>query len=105
LEHWIIFGTLILTLVLFISGRWRYDMVALLALLILDADRLDPSRTSFLRFQQPGGHNGGSRAGCQPGTAKLGGSGPDRAATGALKGGVTVQLAALTGLIMVLSAL
>ena len=27
-DQWIIFGTLILTLVLFITGRWRYDVVA-----------------------------------------------------------------------------
>lgn len=35
IQQWIIFATLILTLVLFISGRWRYDIVALLALLIV----------------------------------------------------------------------
>ncbi len=42
LEQWIIFGTLVLTLILFITGRWRYDVVALIALLIVTLTGLVP---------------------------------------------------------------
>jgi len=42
LEQWIIFGTLLLTLILFITGRWRYDVVALIALLIVTLTGLVP---------------------------------------------------------------
>lgn len=35
IQQAIIFATLLLTLVLFVTGRWRYDVVALLALMIL----------------------------------------------------------------------
>jgi len=42
LEQWIIFGTLVLTLILFITGRWRYDVVALIALLIVRLTGLVP---------------------------------------------------------------
>lgn len=34
-EQWIVFGTLALALILFVSGRWRYDVVALAAVLII----------------------------------------------------------------------
>ncbi len=33
LQHWIIFATLLLALIIFITGRWRYDVVTLLALI------------------------------------------------------------------------
>ena len=35
MDEAIVFGVLFLALVLFVTGRWRYDIVALLALLIL----------------------------------------------------------------------
>jgi di/tricarboxylate transporter len=103
-EHWIIFGTLILTLVLFISGRWRYDLVALLALLILTLTGLIPPERAFSGFSNPAVITVAavlvvSRGLQNSGVVDLIGQQLAR-----LKGGLTIQLAALTGLIMVLSA-
>ena len=36
MDEAIVFGVLFLSLVMFVTARWRYDVVALLALLILD---------------------------------------------------------------------
>lgn len=51
--QWIIFGTLILTLFLFISGKPRYDLVALTALLIVVISGLIPINNAFLGFGNP----------------------------------------------------
>lgn len=104
LEHWIIFITLALTLVLFITGRWRYDMVALLALLVLSLTGLIPPERTFSGFSNPAVITVAavlvvSRGLQNSGLVDLIGQRLAR-----LKGGVTVQLAALTGLILVLSA-
>lgn len=50
LDQWIIFATLALTLVLFVTGRWRYDVVALLALLIVTLTGLIPPEQAFSGF-------------------------------------------------------
>jgi di/tricarboxylate transporter len=103
-EHWIIFGTLFLTLVLFITGRWRYDLVALLALLVLTLSGLIPGERTFSGFSNPAVITVAavlivSRGMQNSGLVDLIGQRLAR-----LKGGITIQLAALTGLIMVLSA-
>jgi di/tricarboxylate transporter len=51
--HWIIFGTLLLTLILFITGRWRYDVVALIALLVVTLTGLIPVEQVFSGFSNP----------------------------------------------------
>ena len=48
-----IFGILLLTLVLFIWGRWRYDVVSLLALLAATIAGLVPWDHAFLGFGHP----------------------------------------------------
>lgn len=53
LPQWIIFGTLGLTLILFITGRWRYDVVALLALLSVTLTGLTPPERAFSGFSNP----------------------------------------------------
>jgi di/tricarboxylate transporter len=48
-----IFGVLLLTLILFIWGRWRYDVVSLLALLAATVTGLVPWNQAFLGFGHP----------------------------------------------------
>ena len=103
-EQWIIFGTLILTLVLFITGRWRYDIVALLALLIVTLTGLIPVENAFLGFSNPAVITVAavlvlSRGLQNSGIVEWIGQWLAR-----LKGGMIVQLFALTGMITILSA-
>lgn len=53
MEQYIVFGTLIAALVLFIDGRLRYDMVALLALLTLVVMGIVPAGEAFNGFGHP----------------------------------------------------
>jgi len=53
IDQYVIFGTLILTLVLFITGRWRYDVVALIALLIVSITGIIPVERVFSGFSNP----------------------------------------------------
>lgn len=49
----IVFATLGLILILFVWGRWRYDLVALFALLIVTITGLVPAGEAFLGFGHP----------------------------------------------------
>ncbi|MDR7421892.1 MAG: SLC13 family permease [Armatimonadota bacterium] len=51
--QWIVFGTLAAALVLFASGRWRYDVVALLALMVVALAGIVPSGEVFSGFGHP----------------------------------------------------
>jgi di/tricarboxylate transporter len=104
IEHWIIFGTLLLTLVLFITGRWRYDMVALMALLILTLTGLIPAERTFSGFSNPAVITVAAVLVVSRGLQNSGVVDLIGQQLGRLKGGITVQLTALTGLVMVLSA-
>jgi di/tricarboxylate transporter len=53
LEQILIFGTLLLTLVLFVSGWMRYDIVSLLALLIVTVAGIVPADRVFSGFGHP----------------------------------------------------
>lgn len=104
LEQWIIFGTLFLTLVLFIVGRWRYDVVALLALLIVTLTGLIPIEQAFVGFSNPAVVTVAavlvlSRGLQNSGIVSLIGDWLSQ-----LKGGITIQLAALTSIVALLSA-
>lgn len=48
-----VFGTLILALILFVWGPWRYDLVALLALLALTIAGIVPWNQAFAGFGHP----------------------------------------------------
>lgn len=52
-DQLLIFGVLGLTLLLFISGRWRYDIVSLLALITATVLGLVPWDQAFLGFGHP----------------------------------------------------
>jgi len=104
IHQWIILGTLLLTLILFVTGRWRYDVVALLALLIVTLTGLVPPTQAFSGFGNPAVITVAavlviSRAVQNSGVVDLIGERLLR-----LRGGVTVQLAALTGIVAFLSA-
>jgi di/tricarboxylate transporter len=52
-DQTIVFGTLALALVLFVWGRWRYDVVALLALLVVTVTGIIPGAQAFIGFGHP----------------------------------------------------
>lgn len=104
IQQWIIFATLLLTLILFVTGRWRYDVVALLALLIVTLTGLIPAARAFSGFSNPAVITVTavlviSRGLQNSGVVDLIGERLLR-----LKGGIIVQLAALTGIVTVFSA-
>lgn len=53
MEQTIVFITLGITLALFIWGKWRYDVVAMLALLVLVLSGIIPSESAFSGFAHP----------------------------------------------------
>ena len=53
LQQYIVFITLFLVLVLFVWGRWRYDLVALLALLVVTITGVVPGAEAFSGFGHP----------------------------------------------------
>ncbi|MFW5941789.1 MAG: SLC13 family permease [Chloroflexota bacterium] len=53
IEQIIVFGVLLLALVLFIWGKWRYDVVALLALLVVTVTGIVPGDQAFAGFGHP----------------------------------------------------
>ena len=100
----IIFATLILTLFLFITGRWRYDIVALIALLIVTLTGLIPVSRTFTGFSNPAVITVAAVLVLSRGLQNSGivdwiGQQLER-----LKGGVTIQLLALTTIVAILSA-
>ncbi len=104
IQQGIIFGVLLLTLVLFVTGRWRYDVVALLALMIVALAGLIPAERVFSGFSNAAVITVAavlviSRGLQNSGVVDLLGERLLR-----LRGGVTVQLAALTGIVAALSA-
>lgn len=52
-DQYLIFGILAAALVVFFSGRWRYDVVAVMALLAATLAGLVPPREAFLGFGHP----------------------------------------------------
>ena len=52
-DQLIVFATLALVLILFIWGRWRYDLVALFALLVVSVAGLVPAAEVFSGFGHP----------------------------------------------------
>ena len=52
-QQTVVFGVLALTLGLFIWGRWRYDLVAVMALLVVTITGIVPSDQAFAGFGHP----------------------------------------------------
>ncbi len=104
LQQWLILGVLILTLSLFIIGRWRYDVVALLALLLTVVMGLVPAEVAFAGFANPAVISVAavlvlSKGLQNSGLIELIGQFLMR-----IKGGVVLQLLALTGIVALLSS-
>ncbi|MCY3690954.1 MAG: SLC13 family permease [Chloroflexi bacterium] len=53
MDEIIVFGVLILSLVLFVVGKWRYDIVAVLVLLVLTIAGIVPAADAFTGFGHP----------------------------------------------------
>ena len=104
IEQWIIFGTLLATLALFIWGKWRYDVVALLALLVVTLSGLIPVERAFSGFSNPAVITVAAVLVISRGLQNSGLIDLIGQRLSALKGGVTIQLAALTVIVAVLSA-
>jgi di/tricarboxylate transporter len=104
LEIWIIFGTLGLTLALFIMGRWRYDLVSMMALLVVVLTGLVPVERAFSGFGNPAVITVVAVLVLSRGLQNSGGIEWIGQKLSGVKGGLMIQLAVLTGLITVLSA-
>jgi di/tricarboxylate transporter len=104
IDQWLIFGTLLSTLFLFIIGKWRYDVVALLALLIVVLTGLIPIERAFTGFSNPAVVTVAAVLVLSRGLQNSGIVDVIGQYLSRLKGGVTIQLAALTGIVAVLSA-
>ena len=53
MDQAIVFGVLICSLVLFVVGKWRYDIVAVLALLVLTIAGIVPAEEAYQGFGHP----------------------------------------------------
>ena len=53
MDEAIVFGVLVLSLVLFVLGKWRYDVVALMALLVLAIADIVPAAEAYKGFGHP----------------------------------------------------
>ncbi len=104
LQEWIIFAILLAALALFISGRWRYDVVALLALLTAVLTGLVPAGRAFSGFSNPAVITVAAVLVLSRGLQNSGIVERISQLLGRLKGGLTIQLGALTGLVALLSA-
>ncbi len=103
-QQWIIFGTLLLTLILFVTGRLRYDVVALLALLTVVITGLVPVEQAFSGFSNPAVITVAAVLVLSKGLQNSGLVEVIGQALVRIQGGVTVQLLALTAIVAVLSA-
>ncbi len=53
MEQYLVFAVLVIVLVLFAWGRWRYDLVAMIALLFLTLAGIVPTDDAFTGFSHP----------------------------------------------------
>jgi di/tricarboxylate transporter len=104
ISQWIIFGTLAGSLVLFVLDFWRYDIVALLALLIVTLAGLVPLENAFSGFSNPAVVTVAAVLVISRGLQNSGFVEVIGRQLARLKGGALTQLAALTLLVTVLSA-
>ena len=102
--QWIIFGTLLLTLILFITGRWRYDVVALMALLVVTLTGLIPVEQVFSGFSNSAVVTVAAVLVLSRGLQNSGVVDLIGGWLSGLKGGIIIQLAALTAIVAILSA-
>jgi len=103
-QQWVIIGTLLLTLILFVAGKWRYDVVALLALLSVSIFGLIPFERAFSGFSNPAVITVAAVLVLSKGLQNSGLVEVIGHFLLRLKGGLVVQLLALTSIVAILSA-
>lgn len=103
-EQVIVFGVLGTTLVLFIWGRWRYDIVALIALLTMVLSGLVPSERAFAGFGHPAVVTVAAVLVLSRGLLNAGVVDSIARYMGRVGVNPTIQVAALTGLVALCSA-
>ncbi len=104
IQQWIIFTILLLTLILFIHGKWRYDIVALLALILGTITGVIPIDRAFLGFSNPAVITVAAVLVLSRGLQNSGVVDIIGEQLSKLKGGIISQIAALTTIITFLSA-
>ncbi len=100
----LVFGVLAAALVLFVFERWRYDLVALAALLTLTAAGVIPAREAFSGFGNPAVVTVAAVLVVSRGLAGSGLADALSLLLARVGSGKTLQIAALTGLVTVCSA-
>lgn len=104
LQIWLIFGTILVSLGLFIWGRWRYDLVAVFALLIVVFTGLLPIDRAFIGFSNPAVITVAAVLIVSRGLQNSGVVDIIGEWLGKVKGGLSVQLLLLCGILTLLSA-
>ncbi|MDQ3398721.1 MAG: SLC13 family permease, partial [Deinococcota bacterium] len=104
IEQIIIFTTLFLALVLFIWGRWRYDVVAMLALLAVSITGLVEGGAAFAGFGHPAVITVAAVLVISRGLSNSGLADAIAVLMARVGKGITLQVGALTGLAILFSA-
>ncbi|MGI5819814.1 MAG: SLC13 family permease [Armatimonadota bacterium] len=103
-EQFFVFAVLALTLVLFIWNRWRYDIVAVMALLVVALAGLVPPAEVFAGFGHPAVITVAAVLVLSRGLVNAGIVDIIARLLWRVGGNITVQVAALTGIVALLSA-
>ena len=103
IEQTIVFGTLSLALILFVAGKWRYDIVALLALLIVTLTGIVSWRDAFIGFGHPAVVTVAAVLVLSRGLQNSGVVDTMARWLSYVGNHLTIQIAALTGLVMIFS--
>jgi len=103
-QQWVILGTLFITLILFVTSKWRYDVIALIALLIVVIFGLLPVERAFSGFSNPAVITVAAVLVLSKGLQNSGLVEVIGQLMLRLKGGIVTQLLALTTIVAILSA-
>ena len=103
-QIWLVFAVLAVTLGLFVWDRWRYDVVAILALLIVVFPGLVPIEDAFSGFANPAVITVAAVLVVSRGLQNSGVVDLIGQWLGKIKGGISIQLLALAGIVTLLSA-
>jgi di/tricarboxylate transporter len=104
-QIWAIYIIIALSLVLFSIGRWRYDVVSLFLLIVITLAGLIPPENAFLGFSNPAVVTVAAVLVLTKGLQNSGFVELIGSRLLKLKGGITIQLAALTAIVAFLSAI
>jgi di/tricarboxylate transporter len=102
-EMWTVFGVLAAALVLFVGGWWRYDVVALISLLVLALIGIVPADEVFSGFGHAAVITVAAVLVVSRGLVNAGVINPIARAMGAMNSKPMLQVAALTGLVALCS--